>query len=49
MKPLLLQQLMMYWCDFNVRSKADVCQLNLPHSTNSQKVEKQKKIKSKEQ
>ena len=29
-------------CYFNVQSKADMNQFNLPHGTNNQKVEKQK-------
>ena len=29
-------------CDFNVRSKADTSQLQIPHGTNNEKVEKQK-------
>jgi len=34
-------------CYFNVRSKADMSQLNLPHGTNNKKVEnrKSKKVK----
>jgi len=34
-------------CYFNVQSKADMSQLNLPHGTDNPKVEKQKKTKSK--
>ena len=29
-------------CYFNVRSKADISQVNLPHGTNNYKVEKKK-------
>jgi len=32
---------------FNVRSKADISQLNLPHRTKNYKVENRKKVKSK--
>ena len=35
-------------CYFNVRSKADISQLNLPHGTDNQKsVKTEKKLKSK--
>jgi len=35
-------------CDFNVRSKADISQLNLPHGTDNYKsVKTEKKLKSK--
>ena len=36
-------------CCFNVRSKADISQLNLPHGTNNWKVENRKKLKSNKQ
>ena len=32
---------------FNVRSKADMSQLNLPHGTDNEKVENGKKLRSK--
>ena len=36
-------------CYFNVRSKADISQLNLPHGTDNYKsVKTEKKLKSKE-
>jgi len=34
-------------CHFNVQSKADISQLNLPHETNNQKVDKTEKLKVK--
>jgi len=34
-------------CHFNVQSKADISQLNLPHGTNNQKVDKTEKQKVK--
>jgi len=34
-------------CYFNVQSKADISQLNLPHGTDNEKVENRKKLKSK--
>jgi len=34
-------------CSFNVQSKADMSQLNLPHGTNNQKVEQKEKRKTK--
>ena len=34
-------------CRFNVRSKADISQLNLPHGTNNLKVEREKNYEAK--
>jgi len=33
-------------CYFNVRSKADMSQLNLPHGTDNKTVENRKKVKN---
>ena len=34
-------------CCFNVQSKADICQINLPHGADNQKAENTEKLKSK--